>query len=167
MQITQAGVCFHVPAAKLQNMLSLYNTFISDWKTESVWVMLSSVLQRNAVTSNQTVRSAAGPEGKSDGGRILLLKVMGTFETTSVSHWNNPTCFSDVQALYPGPQQAASNVCSQRSACCRLICTALPTVIFYCNDIIIWNLQQHYTHVVYEEQTCHTSLGESVSIKTV
>lgn len=72
------------------------------YETESVWVMLSSVLQRNAETSNQTVkfRSAAGPEGISDGGRILLAKVMETFETTIISHRNNITCFFQLYMHY-------------------------------------------------------------------
>ncbi len=37
---------------------------------------------------------AAGPESISDGGRIILAKVMETFETTAVSHRNNSTCFA-------------------------------------------------------------------------
>lgn len=46
-----------------------------------------------------TVRSAAGHEIISDDGRIILAKQMETFESVTVSHTHNPTCFAVVHAL--------------------------------------------------------------------
>lgn len=112
------------------------HTFIINWKCVGD-ALFSSALEcqdLNPTTNSSTLRSAAGAERISDGGRILLAKVMENFETAIVSHSNNLTCFTAVHALRVGPWQAASNVHSQRSTCCRLVtlqCFRICQLLFY------------------------------------
>lgn len=112
------------------------HTFIINWKCVGDALFSSAIecQDLNPATNSSTVRSAAGAESISDGGRILLAKVMENFESAIISHSNNPTCFTAAHALCTGPWQAASDVHSQRSTCCRLVtpqCFRICQLLFY------------------------------------
>lgn len=89
LQITRACMCYITPPQRAKK--KIFHIYICiHVRLKVCGRSFSPVLQRNFKTSNQTacsltVRSAAGPESISDGGRIILAKRVETFQTTSVS----------------------------------------------------------------------------------
>lgn len=80
-------------------------TYIHSSNTESVWVLLSPVLQRNVrkpQTRRQTLKRSDLLQGLKAYQMVVASssqKGMETFETAAVSYRNNPTCFAAVHAL--------------------------------------------------------------------
>lgn len=80
-------------------------TYIHSSNTESVWVLLSPVLQRNVrkpQTRRQTLKRSDLLQGLKAYQMVVASssqKGMETFETAAVSDRNNPTCFAAVHAL--------------------------------------------------------------------